>query len=70
MVRVVLTEDALEDLRRLDGSAQKMVLKGLRKLEAAPDQYGEPLEAVPEGTLPASASSSSARKPIPRVPRP
>jgi mRNA interferase RelE/StbE len=51
MVRVELTDDALEDLRDLDGSARKIVLKALKKLEQAPDQYGQPLGSQPSGNL-------------------
>jgi mRNA interferase RelE/StbE len=45
MARVQLTADALEDLRDLDGSTRKMVLKALKKLEDHPEQRGEPLGA-------------------------
>src|ERR1700747_1154651 len=38
-----LTEDALEDLRDLERSIQKQVLKGLLKLEDNPAQRGLPL---------------------------
>lgn len=40
---VVLTDDAKEDLRELDGSARKLVLKALAKLEHEPKQRGAPL---------------------------
>lgn len=43
MARVVLTEDAREDLRDLDGSARVVVLKALRKLRTEPEQRGAPL---------------------------
>lgn len=43
MARVLLTSQAREDLRNLDGSARKVVLKALKKLEQAPDQRGAPL---------------------------
>ena len=51
MANVQLTEDALEDLRDLDGSAQKSVLKGLRKLADNPHQYGAPLGRRNSGDL-------------------
>jgi len=51
MARVELTDDALEDLRDLDGSARKIILKALKKLETAPDQYGQPLGSLPTGNL-------------------
>ena len=41
--RVVLTTDAREDFRELDGAARVIVAKGLKKLEHHPDQRGEPL---------------------------
>lgn len=43
MARVLLTTEAKEDLRDLDGSARKIVLKALRKLESDPEQRGQPL---------------------------
>src|SRR5262245_66653310 len=43
MATVVLTDEAREDLRDLDGSAQKPVVKALRKLEDNPNQRGAPL---------------------------
>ncbi|MFD0205286.1 MULTISPECIES: type II toxin-antitoxin system RelE family toxin [Saccharothrix] len=43
MAEVVLTDDALEDLRELDGSARKLVGKALKKLETSPEQRGDPL---------------------------
>jgi mRNA interferase RelE/StbE len=43
MATVVLTDEAKEDLRDLDGSAQKVVVKALRKLEDNPSQSGAPL---------------------------
>src|SRR5436190_4420154 len=46
MARVELTADAVEDLRDLDGSTLKMVLKALRKLEDHPEQRGEPLGSL------------------------
>lgn len=43
MARVQLTEGAKEDLRDLDGSAQKLVIKAMAKLEENPGQRGQPL---------------------------
>lgn len=43
MVRVVLTDEAREDIRDLDGSARKIVLRALVKLEDHPEQRGAPL---------------------------
>ncbi|MGN6523268.1 MAG: type II toxin-antitoxin system RelE family toxin, partial [Actinomycetes bacterium] len=43
MARVVLTADAREDVRDLDGSARKLVLRALKKLEDDPLQRGQPL---------------------------
>lgn len=51
MARVELTDDALTDLRNLDGSERKIVLKALRKLERAPRQLGHPLGSRPGGNL-------------------
>lgn len=43
MARVVLTEDAREDLRDLDRSVQIKVLKAIKKLADGPEQRGAPL---------------------------
>ena len=43
MARVVLTDDAKEDLRNLDGAARKLVAKKLRQLEDEPEKRGAPL---------------------------
>lgn len=43
MARVVLTEEAREDLHHLDRSVQVQVLKGLRKLQDNPEQRGAAL---------------------------
>lgn len=51
MARVTLTSDAKEDLRDLDGSAQELVLKGLKKLETEPLKHGAPLGTRPSGDL-------------------
>lgn len=43
MAKVVLTDEAREDLRDLDGSSRKLVLRAIKKLETSPDQRGDPL---------------------------
>lgn len=43
MARVVLTDDAKEDLRNLDGAARKLVAKKLKQLEDEPEKRGAPL---------------------------
>jgi Cytotoxic translational repressor of toxin-antitoxin stability system len=43
MARVVLTDDAREDLRDLDGAARKLVAKKLKQLEDEPEKRGAPL---------------------------
>jgi mRNA interferase RelE/StbE len=50
VARVQLTDDAREDLRDLDGSERKIVLKAIKKLERAP-QLGQPLGSRPSGNL-------------------
>lgn len=51
MARVTLTDDAVEDLRDLDGSARVMVLKALKKLENEPEKRGAPLGSRATGNL-------------------
>jgi mRNA interferase RelE/StbE len=51
MATVHLTGDAREDLRDLDGSARKIVLKALKKLSDHPEQRGQPLGSQVEGNL-------------------
>lgn len=51
MAHVYLTPEAEEDLDELDGSARKLVLKALVKLEDHPDQRGEPLGSQVDGDL-------------------
>ena len=51
MARVLLTTEAKEDLRDLDGSARKLVLKALKKLETDPEQRGAPLGSRPGSSL-------------------
>lgn len=41
--KVRLLPEAADDVRALDGSARKQVLKGLKKLEDAPELRGAPL---------------------------
>ncbi|MBS9535829.1 type II toxin-antitoxin system RelE/ParE family toxin [Mycobacterium sp. M1] len=45
MARVELTDDAKNDIRRLDGSVRTRVLKDLQKLKTAPADRGAPLRA-------------------------
>jgi len=49
MAEVQITADALEDLRDLDGSARKQVLKALKKLEDEPEKRGQPLGSRNDG---------------------
>ena len=51
MARVVLTAEAREDLRDLDGSVRKVVLKALKKLEVDPELRGQPLGSRADGSL-------------------
>jgi mRNA interferase RelE/StbE len=51
MARVQLTSDAREDLRDLDGSARKAVLKAISKLRDEPEKRGEPLGSRQSGDL-------------------
>jgi len=41
--KVVLLEEAVEDLKDLDESVQARILKGLHRLEIDPLSYGKPL---------------------------
>ncbi|MFT4030221.1 MAG: type II toxin-antitoxin system RelE/ParE family toxin [Protaetiibacter sp.] len=41
--RVRLLPEAADDVRALDGSARRIVLKGLKKLEESPELCGAPL---------------------------
>ena len=43
MARVVLTDDAKDDLRNLDGAARKLVAKKLKQIEDEPEKRGAPL---------------------------
>ena len=51
VAEVVLTEDAREDLRDMDGSARVLVLKALVKLKTNPEQRGAPLGSRTSGNL-------------------
>lgn len=51
MAKVFLTEDAREDLRDLDRSAQVIVVKALKKLESEPEKRGQPLGSKATGDL-------------------
>jgi mRNA interferase RelE/StbE len=47
----VLTSEARENLRDLDGSARKVVLRAIKKLEVEPEQRGQPLGVRSSGDL-------------------
>ena len=49
--RVRLTEEAREDFHDLDGAAQRIVAKGLRKLRTDPHLRGQPLGSRTRGDL-------------------
>lgn len=51
MTRVVLTSEAKEDVRVLDGAAKKVVLKAIKKLEDSPELRGEHLGSKASGNL-------------------
>ncbi len=51
MAKVVLSDDAYEDFRDLDGSAKRIVAKGLKKLESDPHLRGQPLGSRSGGDL-------------------
>lgn len=51
MAAVLLTDEAREDLRGLDGARRKLVLKALKKLENSPEQRGAPLGSRDRGDL-------------------
>jgi len=51
VAQVLLTDDARDDLRRLDGGARRQVLKALRKLEDEPSAQGAPLGRRSGGDL-------------------
>lgn len=51
MAKVEFTREAREDLESLDGSAKKIVAKGIRKLETNPELRGDPLGSKVTGNL-------------------
>lgn len=51
MARVVLTDDAKDDIRCFDGSVKARVLKDLKKLEISPADRGQPLGSRNAGNL-------------------
>src|SRR5674476_1430473 len=51
MAKVLLTDDALEDLRGLGGSARKLGIKALGKLRDSPELRGAPLGSRRTGNL-------------------
>lgn len=51
MARVQLTDEAKEDIRDLDRSAQKRVLRKMKELEVEPLQRGQPLGSNEGGNL-------------------
>lgn len=51
MAKVLLTDEARDDVRDLDGSARKLVLKAMKKLEESPEQRGAPLGSRTGGNL-------------------
>lgn len=51
MAPVLLTDDAKDDIRALDGSVRARIAKDLKKLENSPSQRGEPLGSQQSGNL-------------------
>lgn len=51
MTAVEFTNEAREDLRDLDGSARKLILKAITKLRDEPEKRGEPLSSQASGNL-------------------
>jgi mRNA interferase RelE/StbE len=51
MARVVLTEEAREDLHDLDRSVQVVVLKAIKKLQNEPEKRGQPLGSRSRSSL-------------------
>lgn len=51
MAAVKLTSAAKEDVRDLDGSERKLVLKAIKKLEDEPEKRGQPLGSRASGDL-------------------
>ena len=48
---MTLTDEAREDIQDMDGSARKIVLRGLKKLETEPEKRGQPLGSQASGDL-------------------
>lgn len=51
MAKVQLSEEAVEDFQDLDGAAQRLVAKALKKLTTDPHLRGQPLGNRPRGDL-------------------
>lgn len=51
MANVVLTAEAREDVRDLDGASRKTVLKAMAKLREEPEKRGGPLGSRSSGNL-------------------
>ncbi|WP_062381281.1 type II toxin-antitoxin system RelE family toxin [Demequina pelophila] len=51
MATIILTPEAQDDVRALDGSARKLVVSGLNKLKDLPEQRGAPLGSRASGNL-------------------
>lgn len=51
MATIILTPEAQEDIRALDGSARKLIMNGLKKLKDSPGQRGAPLGSHTSGNL-------------------
>ncbi len=51
MAEVILTDDAKDDIRGLDGSVRPRILRDLAKLETSPADRGEPLGSRGTGNL-------------------
>lgn len=49
--RILLLDEAKEDLRDLDGAARRIVAKGIEKLRTEPAQRGAPLGSRSPGNL-------------------
>jgi len=49
--KVVLTDEAREDIRALDGAARRIVVKALAKLQTDPELRGAPLGSKKTGDL-------------------
>ena len=49
--RILLLDEAKEDLRDLDGTARRIVAKGIEKLRTEPAQRGAPLGSRSAGNL-------------------